>query len=178
MKLIRPIVLAGALSLLVFSPALAHPGHDDGTFIGGLMHPLTGLDHIVAMISVGVLAARRGGKAMALWPLAFVSFMLAGYGLGRLAPGLSAEPGILASVIVLGTLTISTVNVPLSVGLVLIAAFGLCHGYAHGSEAPHGAGAGFPVGFATSTAALHGIGIVLGMAVSKLRLSSQRRAGR
>jgi urease accessory protein len=96
--------------------------------------------------------------------------MLAGYGLGQLAPGATfVEPGILASVIVLGALAASSIQAPLAAGVLLIAAFGACHGYAHGSEAPAGAGAAFPLGFAASTAALHGLGLALGLAARRLR---------
>jgi urease accessory protein len=121
------------------------------------------------MTAVGLLAARRGGRAMLLWPAAFVSAMLAGYGLGLMDHGaLSLEPGILASVIVLGALAASSVQLPMAAGLGLIGLFGLCHGFAHGAEAPAGAGAGFPVGFAVSTAALHGLGLMLGVGALRL----------
>jgi urease accessory protein len=163
--------------MLAASPALAHPGHGDVTLAAGLLHPLTGLDHILAMVAVGLMAARRGGPAMLAWPLTFVTAMLAGYALGRVAPGaLFIEPAILASVIALGALTASSVQMSFVIGLGLIAAFGLCHGYAHGSEAPAGAGIGFPVGFAVSTALLHGAGLAMGAAALCSRRSWLVRA--
>ena len=157
------------LALLPAAPALAHPGHGDGTFAAGLLHPLTGLDHILAMLAVGLMAARRGGKAMLGWPAAFVLSMLAGYALGRVAPGISADPAVIASVIVLGAATISSKQAPFGLGLALIAACGLTHGYAHGSEAPGGAGAAFPAGFALSTIALHAAGLGFGVAALNTR---------
>jgi urease accessory protein len=159
----RRLAFAAALAL-VAGPALAHPGHGGATFAAGLLHPLSGLDHILAMVAVGLLAARRGGRALIVWPLAFVGAMLAGYGLGLLQPGvIPVQPGIFASVIVLGALAASSIEAPTPAGVVLIAVFGLCHGYAHGSEAPAGAGAGFPLGFAIATAGLHGAGVALGL---------------
>jgi urease accessory protein len=156
-----------ALALLAAGPALAHPGHGGDSLMAGLAHPFSGADHLLAMTAVGLMAAQRGGRAMALWPAAFVGAMLAGYGLGVAAPGAPLiEPGVLASVMVLGALTAAQVQTPLTVGAALIGAFGLCHGYAHGAEgAP---GAGFPVGFTLSTLALHGAGLVMGLAARRM----------
>jgi urease accessory protein len=156
--------------LLLATPALAHPGHGGATLAAGLLHPFSGLDHMLAMTAVGLLAAKRGGVALVAWPAAFVVAMLGGYGLGLAAPGASlVEPGVLASVIVLGALAAAARQTPLFAGLALIAAFGACHGYAHGGEAPAGAGAAFPVGFAVSTAALHALGLGAGLGLRRLR---------
>jgi urease accessory protein len=163
-------LIAGAWGLLAAAPALAHPGHGGMTLAAGLLHPLSGADHILAMTAVGLLAAKRGGAALIAWPSAFVAAMLAGYGLGAAhLISLSVEPGILASVIVLGALAAASVETPLAAGLGLIGLFGLCHGYAHGAEAPAGAGVGFPLGFAASTAMLHGLGLALGLSALRLR---------
>jgi urease accessory protein len=174
MKPVRRIaaagLIAGAWSLLAIAPALAHPGHDSMTLAAGLLHPLSGADHILAMTAVGLLAAKRGGAALITWPCAFIAAMLAGYAAGLAhRVSFSVEPGILASVIVLGALAASSVSAPLAAGLGLIGLFGLCHGYAHGAEAPAGAGIGFPIGFAVSTAALHGLGLALGAGALRLR---------
>lgn len=162
-----------ALSLplaAIAGPVLAHPGHGDGSLYAGLIHPFTGLDHMLAMTAVGVLAATKGGEAKWAWPGAFVGAMVAGYGLGVNLPGADVvEPAILASVIVLGALLASAVKTPFAVGIGLIAAFGLCHGYAHGSEAPHNAGLAFPLGFVAATAILHGLGLGVGSLALKLR---------
>jgi urease accessory protein len=174
MKPFRPPTIPGlfafSFAIVIAAPALAHPGHGEPTLAAGLLHPLSGADHMLAMTAVGLLAARRGGKALLLWPLAFVAAMLAGYGLGLMDRGaLSLEPGVLASVIVLGALTASSLTIPVAAGVGLIGLFGLCHGFAHGAEAPAGAGVGFPIGFAVSTAALHGLGLLLGLGALRLR---------
>jgi len=156
-------LVAVSLSLLAAGSALAHPGHLELGFAAGLIHPFSGLDHMLAMTAVGLFAAIKGGKAMVVWPLGFVSAMLVGYGWGVAYPGFSmAEPAILASVIVLGVLVAAMVRAPFAAGLGLIAVFGLAHGYAHGSEAPVGGGLSFPLGFALSTAVLHAIGLGAG----------------
>jgi len=162
MKRTLPFAVALAAALLA-GPALAHPGHDGSTLAAGIAHPLSGLDHMLAMLAVGLLAARRGGSALFAWPAAFVAAMLAGYGFGLAAPGaLPAEPGVLASLIVLGALAASSMRVATVTGAALMAAFGLCHGFAHGGEAPAGAGLAFPAGFALATAGLHAAGFLAG----------------
>ena len=168
MKPVRSLA-ALALALLAAGPALAHPGHG-ASFVAGLTHPLSGADHILAMAAVGLLAAQRGGRALWLWPVAFVAAMLGGYGLGVAAPGAPlVEPGVLASVIVLGAIMAAQARTPLAVGAVLIGAFGLTHGYAHGSESPAGARLGFLLGFALTTALLHSAGLLMGLAARQTR---------
>ncbi len=158
-----------SLALMAAGPALAHPGHGATSLAAGLAHPFGGWDHMLAMTAVGLLAARRGGASLAAWPCAFVAAMLAGYGLGAAHPGaVLVEPAILASVIVLGAWMAADVKTPFALGLGLVTAFGLCHGYAHGAEAPAGAGLAFPLGFAAATAALHGAGLVVGRTALRL----------
>lgn len=165
----KTALAAGVVVLFAAAPALAHPGHGGASFGAGLLHPLSGVDHILAMTAVGLLAAKRGGKALMLWPAAFIAAMMSGYGLGLMNHGaVSLEPGVLASVIVLGVLATSTASMPTAPGLGLIGLFGLCHGFAHGAEAPGGAGWAYPIGFAVSTTALHGLGLMLGVIVLKL----------
>jgi urease accessory protein len=162
-------LLAISLSIVAAGPALAHPGHLELGFAAGLIHPFSGLDHMLAMTAVGLFAAIKGGKALILWPLGFVGAMLVGYGWGVAHPGLSmAEPAILASVIILGGLVAAMARASLSAGLSLIALFGLAHGYAHGAEAPVGGGLSFPFGFAMSTAALHAMGLAAGALALRL----------
>lgn len=165
----RSSVLSCSLALgcgvaLAAGPALAHPGQVGGAFSDGLAHPLGGADHMLAMMAVGLLAARRGGPTRLVWPAAFVLAMLAGYGLG--AAG-TIEPAILASVIVLGSLAASSVQIGAAAGALLIAAFGFSHGLAHGAEGRAGADAAFALGFAVSTLALHGLGLALGSAAQR-----------
>jgi len=158
-----PVFVAFCLGLLATGPALAHPGHIELGLTAGLIHPFSGLDHMLAMTAVGLFAAVKGGKAMIVWPLGFAVAMLIGYAGGVMHPGLSmVEPTILASVIILGGLVAAMVRTPLIVGFSLIALFGLAHGYAHGAEAPAGGGLSFPLGFAISTAILHAAGLGAG----------------
>ena len=165
----RRILLAAALTLAA-TPAFAHPGHDHvATFAAGVAHPLGGLDHLLAMVSVGLWAALRGGKAVWAWPLAFVGAMLAGGALGMAGIVLPlVEPAILASVIVLGVLTAAAIRAPIAAGASLIALFGLAHGYAHGAEAPAGAAVAYAAGFAIATAGLHLAGLGAGLGLMKL----------
>jgi urease accessory protein len=165
----RRIALITAAALLAAGPALAHPGHGAATFAAGLGHPFSGMDHMLAMVAVGLWAARRGGAASLAWPCAFIASMLAGYGLGLGHPGPALmQPAILATVIVLGALTAARAQAPFAVGLALIGACGLAHGYAHGSEAPATAGLGFPMGFAIATASLHLAGLAIGRLLLRL----------
>lgn len=154
-------------------PALAHPGHGGAEIAAGLIHPLTGADHLLAMLAVGLWASRRGGRALLLWPLCFVAAMLFGYRLGMTSsPVTIVEPMVLASVIVLGAMVASSSRTPLVLGAGILAVFGAAHGYAHGAEAPQGAGLRFALGFALSSAGLHALGAVVGL--SALRASTPR----
>jgi urease accessory protein len=153
-----------ALALLfaaVATPALAHPGHGAESFAAGVAHPFTGLDHIAAMVAVGLWAALKGGRALWAWPAAFVGVMLIGGVLGMAHVALLfVEPGILASVVVLGLMVALAVDMPVAAGAALIGVFALLHGYAHGSEgAENLGGIEYIVGFALATATLHGVGI-------------------
>jgi len=152
------------LSLLLFAgAALAHPGHHHGHagFMSGVAHPLLGLDHLLAMFAVGLLAAQYGGRA-ALWmPVAFVGAMLGGAGLAAMGVPLPAvEAGIAASVLVLGVLVALMVRLPLLASVPMVAVFAACHGHAHYVEMGHGSALAFMAGFALATAALHACGYV------------------
>ena len=158
-----------ALTLAAAAPAFAHPGHGAHGLSQGLAHPFGGMDHLLAMIAVGLWASLRGGKALWAWPAAFASAMLAGFALGQGGTAAAmAEPAVLASVIVIGAAAAAALPVPTVVGAALIGLFGLAHGYAHGVEAP-GATLGFPLGFLASTAALHLVGLGAGLGLSRLR---------
>jgi len=157
-------LVAAVFYMFATAPAEAHPGHLELGLAAGLIHPFSGLDHMLAMTAVGLFASIKGGKAMIVWPLGFVVAMLVGYGGGVAHPGLTmVEPAILASVIILGVLVATLARTPFAAGLALIVFFGLAHGYAHGAEAPPGGGLAFPLGFAISTAVLHAIGLGVGM---------------
>jgi urease accessory protein len=161
---------AGMGGLGLAFPALAHPGHGPATLLTGLEHPFTGADHLLAMVSVGLWAALRGGRALWAWPAAFVTAMLAGFAAGQAGPHLPfVEPAILASVVILGALVAADARTPTLAGVALVGLFGLAHGIAHGAEAPANAGLGFPIGFAASTASLHLIGLGAGLGLATLK---------
>lgn len=158
-----PLAAALAAALVALpSLALAHPGHgDEAHFLSGLTHPLLGVDHLLAMVAVGLWAALAGGRAMLVLPLAFLAAMLAGGLAGAGAQELPVmEPMILASVIVLGAAVALALSLPLWVSAALVAVFGAAHGFAHGVEGP--GGAEYAAGFLIATAALHGLGLALG----------------
>jgi urease accessory protein len=160
-----------ALAVFWASSALAHPGHEQvATFQAGFAHPLTGMDHMLAMLSVGLWAALRGGKAVWAWPLTFLAAMTVGGAFGVMGLRLPlAEPAILASVIVLGLMVAAAVRAPLVAGAALIAVFGLAHGYAHGVEAPGGSALTYALGFLMVTTGLHLAGIAAGLGLTRLR---------
>ena len=159
--------LSGALVLaltMMAAPALAHTGMGsvDG-FVHGLLHPLTGLDHLLAMIAVGLWAGLVGGRARIAYPVAFVSAMaLAGAWAmaGGELPG--AEIGIAVSIVILGLAIALKASPPLAAGALACGIFAIFHGFAHGAELPENAsGFAYAVGFVVATGALHGAGLFL-----------------
>ena len=154
----------------VAQSAFAHPGHYERSVAGGLAHPLTGVDHILAMLAIGLWAAQLGGRAIWLIPTAFVSLMALGGVLGfNGVPIPFVESGIAASVLVLGLMIATAVKLPLKAGVPLVALFALFHGHAHGTELSAGmSAAAYGAGFVFSTAALHLAGIGLGLLTRRL----------
>jgi urease accessory protein len=134
---------------------------------------LSGLDHVAVMVAVGLWAALKGGRALWLWPCAFVGVMLIGGALGMAhVPVPFVEPAILASVVALGLMVMLAVDVPVWAGAAIIAAFAVFHGHAHGSEvAENVSGIEYMAGFALATATLHltGIGFAQLMTRAQLR---------
>lgn len=149
------------------SPAAAHVGIGDTTgLLAGVLHPISGFDHVLAMVMIGVWAALLGGRALWLVPLAFVTVMTAGGALGMLGVPLPfAELLIAASIVGLGALIAFEVRLPLAAAIALGGVFAIAHGHAHGSEMPETAsGIAYGLGFIAATASLHLAGIGLGMA--------------
>lgn len=150
---------------------LAHGGPGaQGGLVQGFAHPLTGPDHVLAMVAVGVLAAVPGGRAVWAVPAAFVGAMLAGALLGRAGAGMPlVEPVIALSVIMLGGAVAAGLRLPTAVAMGLVGVFGLFHGHAHGSEGA-GAAAFLPYagGFVAATVLLHLAGIGVGRSVDLL----------
>ena len=150
---------------LLLSPtvALAHTGHDHAGLLAGLAHPLLGLDHLLAMLAVGLWAAQQPGHGRWLLPLSFVLSMLVGGLLGFNAvqwPVL--EGAISTSVLALGLLVALAVRLPLALASALCALFALSHGLAHGLELPSAASPwAYAAGFVAATALLHAGGYAL-----------------
>ena len=174
----RTLSIIAAACILAPGAALAHTGAGgtDG-IVHGLMHPVTGLDHVLAMVAVGVLAAFLGGRALWLVPASFVALAAVGGALGaRGAPVPFVEFGISASVILLGLAIALQAKLPLGWSAGLVGLFGLYHGYAHGAEMPADAsGLAYALGFLAATAALHVAGIGLGLAINHLASRSATR---
>jgi urease accessory protein len=150
--------------------ALAHTGvsaaHD---LLHGVAHPLTGLDHICAMVAVGLWAAQLGGRAIWVVPLSFVTVMTLGGALGMAGIAMPlVEPGIVLSVLVLGVLVAAAVRLPMWASAAIVGCFALFHGHAHGTEAPaSAAGLAYAAGFILATVGLHLSGIALGALVQR-----------
>lgn len=160
------------LAALLLAPTLAqaHTGvGDTNGFAHGFGHPLTGLDHLLAMIAVGLWAAQIGGRALWAVPLSFVSVMAVGGVLGIAGvPVPFVEQGIATSVLLLGLMIAFAVRMPLGFSVPLVALFAICHGHAHGAEMPASAsGLAYAVGFMIATAFLHCIGIGLGILIQR-----------
>lgn len=149
-------------SLLAFAPGLAfaHTGHETQGIISGLLHPLLGWDHLLAMVAVGMLAV--AGRERPVWqlPVLFVGFMLAGAWLGIGGVGIAGvETGIQLSLVVLGLMLAVGVGGFSAATMMCCALFGLLHGNAHGLELPaFRQVTGYVTGFMVATVALHGIG--------------------
>ena len=160
-----------ALSILlafVALPALAHPGHVDE----GFLHPLTGLDHLLGMVGVGLWAALLGARkpsAIFLLPMAFVVMMACGAVAGFAGMKLPiAEAGILASVFLMGGLVLVAVRVAAPAAMGVVAMFAIFHGYVHAFEASTADTGEYMLGFLAATALLLGIGAGLGWVVRGL----------
>jgi urease accessory protein len=167
---VRPAALVAGL-IVMSDAALAHPGHEgvDG-LAAGLAHPLSGIDHVLAMLAVGILAAMVGGRALWALPAAFLGMMALGGLLGMAQVGLPAvETGIALSVLVLG-LAIAFRRVPgTAAAAAIVGAFALFHGHAHGAELPAMAsGATYALGFLAATAQLHAVGLGAGLAAGRM----------
>ena len=158
------LVMAG---YLLFTPS-AHAHVQQGqavSFVTGLEHPWSGLDHVLAMIAVGLWGAQLGNPAIWILPITFPLMMSLGAMMGLLGiplPGI--EIGIAVSAIVLGMMVLGEVRPKLAVAVILVGCFAVFHGHAHGTELPAGqSGMLYSMGFVIATGCLHGIGIVIGL---------------
>jgi urease accessory protein len=161
-----------ALPLILVPAAQAHVGHHE---VGGLMlgfqHPFSGLDHILAMLAVGLWAAQLGGVARWSVPLAFVGAMILGGMLGMTGLKLPlTEQGILLSDLLLGAIVLRAIRFPVVISTSIVSIFAIFHGYAHGSEMPADvSGWEYAAGFVGATALLHSCGLGVALAIQAIR---------
>jgi len=161
------------MAVAAFLPGvtMAHSGHEVSGFVSGLVHPVGGADHLLAMLAVGLWAARLGGRSMWLVPLAFVATMVLGNALalsGMTIP--LTEQGIGLSVVVLGLLLAFAARFATPVCMAITGGFALFHGLAHGAEMPlNASGFSYATGFILATLALHLAGMIFGRVGTEAR---------
>lgn len=165
------LLLMGAFVLLHVDPAHAHAGRLglEASFQQGFLHPITGFDHLVAMIAVGLLSGVLGGRSLVTVPALFVAFLLVGGVFGFYAfELLGVELWIVGSLILLGIVLAGVTKPSRPLMYAAVALFGFAHGNAHGLELPLASSAlGYAAGFATASALCHASGIVLALAASR-----------
>jgi urease accessory protein len=170
-RLALPLLALVTLFALVPAVAFGHTG-GSGTagFSHGFMHPVTGLDHVLAMVMVGVLAWQLGGRALWLVPTTFVLVMAIGGVLGVAGIGLPLiEVGIALSVVVLGLIVAMGIRTPVAIAMSIAGLFAIFHGHAHGAEMPEtAAGMIYGLGFMLGTALLHTAGIGFGFLIATM----------
>ncbi len=151
---------------LLPTTVFAHVGSGDaGGFLTGMQHPISGFDHVLAMVAVGLWGAQLGAPALWLLPVAFPMMMAFGGMFGLLGlPLPGVEVGIAVSAIVLGILVCREIQPALWISLAIVAFFAIFHGHAHGTELPPGqSGILYSMGFVMATGCLLGVGVALGL---------------
>jgi len=162
------LLALSAVFVALPAPALAHEGQVIrlGSFLAGFTHPVLGLDHLLAMVSVGIVSAMIGGRAIWTIPATFVAAMAVGGLLGAADIGLGSgfvEAGIALSVLFLGLVIAADRSLPIATAMVAVAFFGTMHGYAHGQEIPDVARPMvYAAGFLSGTAIIHLVGVLIG----------------
>ncbi len=164
----KAVVTAAALTFIA-SPAFAHLNPaEHGSFAAGFSHPLSGADHILAMVAVGLWASMLGGRALFAVPAAFVGVMLLGFVAALVGlPVPFVEPVILASVIVLGFLAALALPLSAMAAAMIVGFFAFFHGHAHGDEIGGATLLSYGAGFALATAFLHAAGVGVGLAAGR-----------
>ena len=173
--------LAIILLLITPSMAFAHTGHGDAMgFMHGFEHPVGGLDHVLAMLAVGIFAYVLGGRALWLVPLSFVGMMLVGFALGLGQVNLPfVELGIALSSVAIGAAAALGRPMPVAGAMALVGVFAVFHGHAHGAEMPATtSGLGYAAGFILATALLHIVGIGGAMATARFAGRHAKAAAR
>lgn len=166
----KRLSITAAIFAAATAPAFAHlDPAEHGSLMAGLSHPLSGADHILAMVAVGLWASQIGGRALVAVPAAFVGTMALGFLLA--VSGIEipfVEPAILASVIGLGLLVATAARLPVAASAAVVGLFALFHGHAHGGELGAAGAIQFGLGFLVATAALHAAGVGLGIALGRM----------
>lgn len=160
-----PLLVSLALAATPI-PAIAHVGQGQAAgFLTGLQHPWSGLDHVLAMIAVGLWGAQLGNPALWLLPVTFPMMMSLGAVMGLVGMGLpGVEVGIALSALLLGGMVMGEMRPKLAVAVLLVGFFAVFHGHAHGTELPPGqSGLLYSMGFVIATGCLHGMGIGIGL---------------
>ena len=175
----KRISLTATIFAAAAAPAFAHLNPaEHGSFLAGVSHPLTGADHILVMVAVGLWASQIGGRALLAVPAAFVGAMALGFGLAMLGVHLPfVEPAILASVVGLGLLVATALRVNTAAAAAIVGVFALFHGHAHGAELGSAGALQFGLGFLIATAALHVAGIGAGLGLSRFGPRATRALG-
>jgi urease accessory protein len=172
------LALSLVAALIATTAAHAHTGvGDPHGLVHGFAHPIGGVDHVLAMVAVGLFAAHLGGRALWLVPLSFVAMMTVGGAFGMAGAGLPfVEIAIALSVIVLGLAVAARLHMPTVAAMALVGLFALFHGHAHGAEMPDGVSSmAYGIGFVLATVCLHAVGIGLGLAIGKAGEAFGRR---
>lgn len=159
------MAMAGVAALALGGPAAAHTGEGLGGLSAGLLHPITGPDHVVAMVAVGLWGGILGRPAVWLLPIVFPLVMAVAGAAGVVGVPLpGVEPGIALSGVVLGLAVLLAWRPPLWVATLLVGVFAVFHGHAHGAELPAAANpALYALGFVVATGALHVLGVAIGL---------------
>ncbi|WP_051660870.1 HupE/UreJ family protein [Bosea sp. 117] len=171
----RALLRAGLAGAFTLAPALAFAhttgmAHEHG-LAAGFLHPIGGIDHVLAMVAVGMFAAVLGGRAVWAVPASFVAVMALGGALGMAGVALPfVEIGIALSVVVIGAaVAFGERRWPLGAAMALVGAFAIFHGHAHGAEMPADvSGAAYAAGFLAATTLLHAAGVGLGLAIGTI----------
>ncbi len=160
-----PTAIAAALFSMAAGPAFAHSGTGlPGGFLAGFEHPLSGFDHLLAMVAVGLWGAFLGRPLIVALPVIFPAVMAFGGALAMLGvPSPPIEIGIAVSVLVLGGFIAAAYRAPVWLACTAVGVFAIFHGFAHGQELPSAADPiGYSVGFVLATGMLHVVGIGIG----------------
>jgi len=159
------LALATLLLAVLPLPLAAHEGGSAAGLLSGLVHPISGLDHVLAMVAVGIWGAQLGAPAIWVLPVTFPMVMALGGMIGLIGIGLpGVEVGIALSALLLGVMVALEQRPDLRLAAGLVAFFAVFHGYAHGTELPDGqSGLLYSVGFVASTGTLHATGIGIGL---------------